>query len=102
MPVRKKKEDIKTRNEEFATDEYERITTGIKEVRDWLGISLTELSVKTQTYPSYLHRVETGQINTTVKKLIIILDALGLELKIEPRKDLDIDKLVRDLKGQNK
>ena len=88
MQVRKKKEDIKELNESFAEEQFTKLTQELSQYRQRLGVSLADLSIKTQTYPSYIHRVETGQVNTTVKKLMVILDAMGLELKYNPKKGL--------------
>ena len=57
----------------------------MKSYREYKGISLTALSVKTQTYASYIQRVEKAKINTSVKKLITLLDALGLELVVREK-----------------
>jgi len=102
MQVRKKKEDIKELNESFAEEQFTKLTQELSQYRQRLGVSLADLSIKTQTYPSYIHRVETGQVNTTVKKMMVILDAMGLELKIQPKEGVDLDSVAKDLRAFNK
>ena len=83
--VRSKVEEIKTRNEKIADETYNGLVQQMKSYREYKGISLTALSVKTQTYASYIQRVENAKINTSVKKLITLLDALGLELVVREK-----------------
>ena len=40
---------------------------------------------ETQIYKSYIHRVEQGDINTSVKKLIVLCEILGLEVTLKEK-----------------
>lgn len=102
MQVRKKKNEIVEQNEKLADEQYEKLMNFIKGYRFRKNIALADLAVKTQTYPSYIQRVEIGKINTTVKKLIVILDAMGLELNITYKKGIDLENITSDLKNFNK
>ena len=87
VQIRQKVDDIKQENEKTADGEYEKLVKQMKGYREQKGVSLTALSVKTQTYASYIQRVENARINTSVKKLIVLLDALGLELVIRKKEE---------------
>ena len=98
MQERVKSEDIKKYIDQLADDEYQMLMDDMKIIREKvLQMPLSVLSVKTQMYPSYLHRVETAEINTSVKKLIVMLDALGLKLKIESKEGETFEIMKRSL-----
>lgn len=84
MEEKQQKNALKEEIDRKAEEEYKELMGYVRQFRESEGITLAELSVATQTYPSYLHRVETGSISTSVPKLITILDAMGLRLVIEP------------------
>ena len=89
--VRQRVDVIRQENDKKGDELYQSLVRQMKDFREQKGISLTALSVKTQTYASYIQRVESAKINTSVKKLVILLDALGLELVIQQKKDKNKD-----------
>ena len=89
MDNEKKANRLKDDIDRKAEQRYKELMDLVRQYRVSEGITLASLSVKTQTYPSYLHRMEVGQISTSVPKLIAILDALGLQLAIEPKPEDD-------------
>ena len=81
-----KEELVKIDVERFADEEYQKLMADLKFIREeMLRIPLSALTIYTQMYPSAIHRIESGQVNTSVKKLMILLDALGLKLKLEAK-----------------
>ena len=85
------KEDLDRKAEE----RYKELMGYVRQFRESEGITLAKLSVDTQTYPSYLHRVENGSISTSVPKLITILNALGLQLAVEPMEKGNTEKITK-------
>lgn len=56
----------------------------IKKLRNEQGITLMELSLRTNITQSYLSRIENGKHTVSIAKLDKILNALGHELEIIP------------------
>ena len=83
MEVKERRNALKEEIDRKAEERYKELMGYVRQFRESEGITLADLSVSTQIYPSYLHRVETGSISTSVPKLITILEALGLRLAIE-------------------
>lgn len=56
----------------------------LKKLRNEQGITLMELSLRTDITQSYLSRIENGKHTVSVTKLDKILKALGHQLEIVP------------------
>ena len=56
----------------------------LKKLRNEQGITLMELSLRTNITQSYLSRIENGKHTVSVTKLDKILKALGHQLEIVP------------------
>tara|TARA_R100001377_G_scaffold4594_1_gene2619 strand:- start:192 stop:446 length:255 start_codon:yes stop_codon:yes gene_type:complete len=56
----------------------------IKKLRNEQGITLMELSLRTDITQSYLSRIENGKHTVSIAKLDKILKALGYQLEIVP------------------
>ncbi len=53
----------------------------IADARQQKGWSLRQLALKCEISPSYLHLIEQGEANPTIRELHIIADALETELQ---------------------
>ena len=59
----------------------------LKARRNELGITQAQLSYYCDTDPSYIHKVESGKVNISIKNLAEIADSLNISLS-ELLKDL--------------
>lgn len=80
-----KNEEQRQYLEQIAQAKYEELLRQLSERRKSLGVSLGRMEEETQIYKSYIHRVEQGQINTSVKKLIVLCEILGLEVTLKEK-----------------
>ncbi len=63
--------------------DYSRI---VKERRKLLKVTQEELSDATGVSLSFIKKIEQGKTNPSIGTLHILVDALGMEIKIEPIK----------------
>lgn len=80
-----KNEEQRQYLEQIAQAKYEELLRQLSERRKSLGVSLGRMEEETQIYKSYIHRVEQGHINTSVKKLIVLCEILGLEVTLKEK-----------------
>lgn len=65
----------------------------IHDYRKTVGISQQELASKLQVETSTLSRWETGKTRPSLESLLLFIDAVGLELVIQPKVD-DVEKVL--------
>lgn len=51
----------------------------LSKIRSKLGLSTYELSLRIDKDASYIHKVESGKINISLKTMLDICDALNIE-----------------------
>ena len=85
MHASNKNEGQKTWLDHMSQSKYEELLNQLADRRKSLGVSLGRLGEESQMHKSYIHRVEQGSINPSVKKLIVLCELLGLEVCLKEK-----------------
>ncbi|MFT9009261.1 MAG: helix-turn-helix domain-containing protein [Bifidobacterium sp.] len=55
----------------------------IRQQREKLGLTQEQLALKAGVSRSWLAKVETGKMSFDLRKVLMVLDAMGLRLEVE-------------------
>ena len=59
--------------------QFNDFVVNLSKIRSKLGLSAYELSLRIDKDASYIHKVESGKINISLKTMLDICDALNIE-----------------------